>query len=418
MGIFDRFVKNRAHDVAEHNTELQPIEESGISASDNSISLLAQQNVIEVNAIPRQSDTVTIPISELGMLGSTAASLLPSFRTVTQAASINTSGLFRLANAAAGDKLKQAKDGNFWGAFYRADGSSKFAKLAEAGPINGTSTTIMPINPATVMVVAALYTMEKKLDSIAETQQQILSFLETEKESQIEADVKSLAGTLKEFKFNWNNEVFRTGHYKQALDVKRAAEKNIQFYQKELQDIKVKAPVIANANVNASVRTLIKKFRYYKMSIYLFAMSSFIEVMLLGNFREEHIIGIKEEIEERALRYRQIYASCSAYIEKIAGDAIEANVLKGIGNFGKTIGGFIGNIPLVKDGPVDEWLQDGGEMLKKNAKDMESGVVRTLAEVGNPDTGIFIEKLSMLNQICNHTSDIYFDKDNIFLMAG
>lgn len=153
MGIFDRFVKNRAHDVAEHNTELQPIEESGISASDNSISLLAQQNVIEVNAIPKQSDTVTIPISELGMLGSTAASLLPSFRTVTQAASINTSGLFRLANAAAGDKLKQAKDGNFWGAFYRADGSSKFAKLAETGPINGTSTTIMPINPATVMVV-------------------------------------------------------------------------------------------------------------------------------------------------------------------------------------------------------------------------------------------------------------------------
>ena len=67
MGIFDRFVKNREHDVAEHNTELQPIEESGISASENSISLLAQQNVIEVNAIPKQSDTVTIPISELGI---------------------------------------------------------------------------------------------------------------------------------------------------------------------------------------------------------------------------------------------------------------------------------------------------------------------------------------------------------------
>ena len=57
------------------------------------INCVVQTNVIEVNAIPKQSDTVTIPISELGMLGSTAASLLPSFRTVTQAASINTGSI-------------------------------------------------------------------------------------------------------------------------------------------------------------------------------------------------------------------------------------------------------------------------------------------------------------------------------------
>ena len=92
--------------------------------------------------------------------------------------------------------------------------------------------------------------------------------------------------------------------------------------------------------------------------------------------------------------------------------------MKGIGNAGKAIGGFIGSIPLVKEGPVDEWLQDGGDILKKNAKGMENSSVHALAAVGNPDTGVFTEKLGVLNQINNHTSGICFDRENIYLLAG
>ena len=322
-----------------------------------------------------------------------------------------------MANAAVGDSLKKAKDGNFWGAFKKADGGSKFAKLTEAGPLSVTTETVRPIDPTTIMVAATLYTIEKKLDSIAETQKQILSFLENEKESQIEADVKTLLGTIKEFKFNWDKDIFIIAHYKQALDIKRTAEKNLQSYQKELQDIKVKSPVVVNANVSITIKSLIKKFRYYRMSLYLFSMSSFIEVMLLGDFRESHILKVKEDIEERSMRYRQIYGACSAYVERLAGNTIDINVLKGIGNAGKAIGGLIGSIPVIKEGPVDEWLQGSGEALKKNAHGIERETVHTLSSVGNPDTGVFIEKLAELNQIINYTSKICFDKENIYLIA-
>ena len=111
------------------------------------------------------------------------------------------------------------------------------------------------------------------------------------------------------------------------------------------------------------------------------------------------------------MRYRQIYGACSAYIERIAGNAIEANVLKGIGTAGKAIGGFI-------EGPVDEWLQGSGDTLKKNAKGMEADAVKAMAAAGNPDTGVFTDKLNTLNQISNHTSGICFDRENIYLLAG
>lgn len=57
-------------------------------------------------------------------------------------------------------------------------------------------------------------------------------------------------------------------------------------------------------------------------------------------------------------------------------------------------------------------------MLKKNARGMENSSVHALTAVENPDTGVFTEKLSILNQINNHTSGICFDKDNIYLLAG
>ncbi len=414
--MFDRFKKIDTQKTTE-NTAILPTDKTALKTAE-SIGALTEQIILDMDSDPSQAGTITLPIAELEALGTVGESLLPSFRTITQATSVNMQGVYRLANVSVGDTLKAAKDGNFWGAFKKADGGSKFAKLAEAGPLNATSTTVMPIDPATVMIAAALYTIEKKIDSIAETQKQILSFLENEKEAQIEADVRILVSTLKEFKFNWDKELFITGHYKQALDIKRMAEKNLQAYQKELQDIKVKAPVVAKANVDATVKSLLRKFKYYRMSLYLFSMSSFIEVMLLGDFREDHILKIKEDIEERSMRYRQIYGACSAYIEKIAGNVVEANMLKGIGTAGKAIGGLIGSIPLVKEGPVDEWLQGGGDLLKKNAKGIEDSAVHALVEVGDPDTGVFTEKLAALNQITNHTSGICFDKDKIYLMAG
>ena len=418
MGLFNRGKKpsEQANALSQNGTSLVQHDSHHPGAASELVSL--SDMFLPETQIDTGKAAITLPIGQLATLGPAAASLLPAFRTVTETVSVDTTGLFRVANASVGDVLKAAKDGNFWGAMKRTDGTSKMAKFAQADPMSGTSTKVMPVDPATMMMAAALYTIEQKLDAIEEISKQILSFLENEKEAQIEADVKILQGTIREFKFNWDKELFKSGHYKQALDIKRTAEKNLQAYQNELQEIKVKAPVVANANVNAVVKSLLKKFRYYRMSLYLFAMSSFVEVMLLGDFREEHLEKIRNDIEERSMRYRQIYAACSAYIEKIAGKAVEGNLLKGIGNAGKALGSFIGSIPLVKEGPVDEWLIDGGAALKKNAKGMEGNLVHALTEVSNPGTGMFIEKMDTLGKLCNHTSSICVDRDNLYLMAS
>ena len=363
--------------------------------------------------------TLSMPIAELTLLGAGVSPLIPALRTVTQTTTINTQGLYQLANAGVGDVLKVAKNGNFWGAFKTADGASKFAQLQAARPLTATNTTVMPIDPATMMMAVALFAIEQQLKGIEETQKQILSFLEIEKESEIEADVEILSKMITTYKHNWNNEHFVASNHKMVLDIQRTARKNMLLYKKRVAELlDSKKLIVSQAKVKATLGDLQKKFKYYRLSLYTFSMASLVEIMLSGNFKEEYISDVKEELKKFSLEYRDLFTECSMYLEKMTSVSVEANVMKGISVASKAVGKFIGNIPVVKEGQVDEFLQDSGAHLKENAQDMQKNVLEAFATLHNPGTGVFMDRMEDMIQIYNHTDRICFDDKKIYLIAG
>lgn len=380
---------------------------------------LTESYLLDTRAAINSKETLSVPIAELSTLGAGVSSLLPALNTVTQTTTFATEGLYQLANAGVGDVLKVAKNGNFWGAFKTADGASKFVQLQAAGPLSGTVTTAAAINPATMMMAVALFSIEKELGNIAETGKQILSFLEVEKESEIEADVETLMNIVTKYKLNWDNDHFVASNHKMVLDIQRTARKNMNVYQKKVNEVlKTKQFFVDQNKVNSTLHDLEKRFKYYRLSLYTFSLASLMEIMLSGNFKEGYIIGIKNEISEMSQAYRDLFRDCSFRLEKLGSSALDANVIKGIGVAGKTVGKFIGKIPLVKDGQVDDFLQDKGEKIISNALGTEIKYVGIFASLSNPGTSMLIEKMQDMVKIYNHTSQIYFDKEKIYLMTS
>ena len=80
------------------------------------------------------------------------------------------------------------------------------------------------------MMSVALFSIEQKLGSIEEMERQLLSFLEIEKEAEIEADLETLSSIIKKYKFNWDNEHFVASNHKLVLDIERTARKHINSY--------------------------------------------------------------------------------------------------------------------------------------------------------------------------------------------
>ena len=363
--------------------------------------------------------TLTVPIAELATLGAGVSSLIPALHTVTATTTIATDGLYRIANRAVGDTLKMAKNGNAWGAMKTAAGGSKLTQLSEAGPIAATSQVTAAINPATMLMAVALYSIEKQLGEIEATQKQILSFLEIGDEANAEADVETLTELIANYKHNWDNALYVQNSHKMVMDIKRAARRNMIAYQKKAEElVSGKKLVVTQGQVKSTLADLEKRFKYYKLSLYTYALASMMEIMLGGNYNEMYISGIKDEIEKLTEAYRSLFEKSSRYLEALGSSALESNVLKGVGTAGKAVGKLIGSIPLVKEGQVDEFLLDSGAHIKESAVDMEKEAVHRFAAVSNPCTAVFLDKLEDMIQIYNHTDEICFDDKQIYLVSG
>lgn len=274
----------------DNNLELKDTNNNIEVRKKQTVSEITESLLIDVRNEVLKNNYISVPIAELATLGAGVSSLIPTFNTISQTMTIPTDGLYRLANAGVGDTLKIAKNGNFWGAFKTAEGKSKFAQLQSVEPITTTQNTVMPIDPATTMMAVALYSIEKQLGEITEVQKQILSFLEIERESTIEADVETLTAIITKYKVSWNDEHFIASNHKLVIDVQRTARKNILSFQKEINDfLNKKLKLISKAQVNNMLGELLKKFKYYRLAIYTFSLASMLEIMLSGNFKEESI---------------------------------------------------------------------------------------------------------------------------------
>lgn len=407
MGFLDKFKKN---------TELKTQETKIVESEGNGLIDLSNAILMETRTDLTEENTISLPIEELATLGVAVASLIPSLRTVTQTTTIETSGLYRITNMVAGDKIKETKKGIKYAVVTPKEGKTKLAQLAEVGPLSATNSTVMPLDPATIMMAVALHSIEQQIGEILEMEKQILSFLEKDKESEIEADLKTLTTIIKEYKFNWDKEQYIASHHKLALDIKRTAEKNMIFYQKQIPEImKSKQLLVASKAVNFTEKNLEKNFKYYRLSLYIYSLASFLEVMLLGNFQEDYILQVKGMVEKYSEEYKQMYSMSHGYIDKIANKSVESNVVKGIGTAGEAIGGFIGKIPLVKEGAVDEWLVENGQNLKQTSQNMKDKAGKRFEIIEDAGTENFVMRFDEINRIYNHTKAIYFDSEKIYL---
>lgn len=394
------------------NTNLQEISDQ------YEIVELSENLLANARANINSNKAFSFPIAELSTLGAGVSSLIPAFNTITQTTTMPSEGLYRIANATIGDTLKIAKDGNAWGAMKTATGKSKMVKLSEAEPLTATTQTVNAFNPATMMMAAALYSIEKDLDEIKATQKKILDFLQIEKESSIEADVEALTKIVTNYKHIWDNKLQVASNHKTVNDIQIRARGNINSYKKQINNVvSSKQFIVPQNKVKSTYVDLEKMFKYYRLSLYSFSLASMLEILLSGNQNTEYILKTKDEIILLSNSYRKMFETSSIYLEKLGQSEVEANLVKGLGTTCKVIGKAIGNIPIVEKGQVDEFLQNSGKQLQKNARSMKKKEVKQFALLNNPGTDVFLNKMDDIALIYNQNNQIYFDKEKVYLMG-
>lgn len=386
------------------------------------------KSTLEVSYLPnldfkKNKEYTKVSLSDIALLGGSFSFITPFFRTINQTFNYNfgneiagQEGLYRVFFNGNQGQLAKAKDGSgFLGTIVNNGivGQSRLQKV-DSIPVNCNTT--LPINPMFIAAAVALKSIDMKLDDIKEKQEEILDFLNADKESKLIADLEILGDVLNSYKYNFENEKFINSKLILIQTINRESLSNIQFYKSQVTNLLIdNAPIHLNFNNEDKISKVHNKLNYYKLANYLYAYSSFIEVLLLKSFDTNSLEKIIYKIQELSNQYRLFYTECYNVLGNYSDNSIENQFLKGLSSFSKDTGKVISNIPFLGDFQLDEALTDLGKNISKEKKKSTKKVMKKLTANKDSDLNLFINNLKNIDQIYNHPLEIYYDEENIYL---
>ena len=404
MGIFDK-LKNK---IINKNDNTAIAKEQAFKEN---LSLVEMNNYMlaDVRKDNIERNSFSLSISKLNEVSPFAIPIADNIKTIINQNSTPNEKLYRITNLGKNDSLKAMRDGKtFWGAIRKNDGTSAMAKLSEVN-----SKSVVALDPTVMMMSVALAGIEAELGEIKELNKKIFSFLEKEKESEIESDLEILNRSIIDFKYNLEDDKYLVNNHKQVMDIKRTANKNMLFYKKQIKDNLLKNKIITTTgSMNTIISDIEKKFKYYRLSLYIYSFSSLVEVLLLGNYQEEYLLSKKEELDKLDEEYSKTFEEAFTYIKTNANKSLEGNVLSGLGSAGKALGN-LAEKAKVKN--VDVWFNEKSETLKKTSQSIKDNYISKFDELRNSNYHSFVNQIEKLDCIYNKTKEIYFDNEKIYL---
>lgn len=384
MGIFDTFKKDRKQNIA---TKLNKKIELAIS--NISKGLQVTQILVDAYEDLNSIDALHFSFKDIKNLGDAINAIMPAIEAIYDETSKEGSGLHKLVTFVDGE-IKDTKFGK------TLDSISPIKN--ELLQLSDGKLVAAP-NPTILLLAAILITVKQETTTILSACDKILTFLKNDKESRVEGDLNVLNSIVNEYTFNWDNKEYRTSHHKLVLDIKRSAEQNIIFYQKQINTL------IQNDKKALVAKTLKEKqldlennFTYYQMTIYVYGFASFLEVLLLGNFNKEYLLQVKDKLLDNSKAYKDLFDVALDYLKSTANTSAESKALKGIG----------GLLLKTKEG---SWLNKKGEAINDAAikQSLDSFIV-----LQEDKSTFFVENIEQTKTLFNECNNIYFDKDGIY----
>ncbi len=303
---------------------------------------------------------------------------------------------------------------------FHAGGSTEYigALKSSTGAVGGGQArmTALACDPTMLFMAAALINIEKKLDTIQQTQEEILQFLEEKERATLQGNLNVLGDVARNFKYNWKNEKYKTNKHIIVQQIKKEAEASIILYREQIgKRLNKRSLIHSDLEVRSTLKKLQAQFQDYQLALYLFAYSAFLEVMLLGNFSEGYLNNVEQSITDYSYQYRTLYTKCYDLMKDYSKSSVQAGILSGLSAASKFMGNAIAKVPVISKSQLDENLIEAGSLLgtqgEQRAVVALSGLTQTRANVTVP----FVENIRVITNLYNKPVQYRIDGDSIYV---
>jgi hypothetical protein len=387
-------------DMISLNNEIQENKDNAIlrMMSDTAIYPMLQESEVGV------SNYTPLPLSRLAAYGTAFQPLATAVQTAVSGA--GGSGIYYV-NTAGKTMFQMKGTNNFIGSLQTS-----------TGMVGGGQAQMTPLacDPTMIFMAAALANIEKKLDAIQDMQKEMMDFLVQKEKSDLKGNLNFLFDVFNNYKYNWKNKMYKNSNHIKVLDIRQEAEKKIAFYREQIiAKVNKKSFIHSDQTVNKQLQSVQDQFKDYQLALYLLGFSSFLEVMLLGNFDADYLTGISDKLEKYSLKYRELYTKCYDEIESYSSTSVQSSILKGVAKASTSVGKFVEKIPVISKGQADEALIAAGDKLDELNDGKLRKQMQSLIEHQSNSIRPFIENIDTVNELCNKPVQLLIDKDNLYI---
>lgn len=391
----------------------ETLRKNEILQSFSDISLLPS----EVKLVAESDATITIPFDDLIVMGGSFAAVAASLKSIVA----DTPYKLYQAFDAEGKPMKELPyrfndRPGYSNLYHDALGNSHAADMREVKLPSNTMPSAAVITIAAAVVIRDI---EKKLDTIQETQQTILNFLQDDKRASLKANIDFLLDILNNFKHNWDNEMYKTNMHMKVLDIRQSAEQNIEFYRRQIvKHFEKKKLIITDKTAKEILSKTQSDMEDYKTAMNLYGFASFVEVLLLGNFSEDYLGNISERLKKTSLDYRELYSEVYERINSYLTSSANSLAIKGIASVSKFAGETIAKIPVISKGQLDENLIEAHEKLNDWNSDRPEQILKRFTAYRDTSANTFAENIDSINALYNRPTELFFDDNNAYLVSA
>lgn len=366
--------------------------------NDTSICPLLEESKVGV------SNYTELPMSRLAAVGTAFQPLATALQTAVSGA--GGSGIYYVNTG--GKTMFQMKGSNdYIGPLKNVDGS-----------VGGGQARMTPLacDPTMLFVAAALVNIDKKLDDMKEMQQEMMDFLVQKEKAELKGNLTFLYDVFNNYKYNWDNEMYKNNNHTMVLEIRKEAEAKIVFYREQIiTKVNKKKLLHSNQTVNKQLQAVQDQFKDYQLSLYMLAFSSFLDVLLVGNYNRDYLSGISAKLDDYSVKYRELYTQCYEEISRYSATSVQSAVLKGLSKTTNAVGNLIEKVPVVGDTQADETIVAAGDKLNDIANDKIQKQMQQLIERQSNFVRPFIDNIDMMNSLSNDPVQLVIDKDNLYI---
>lgn len=262
-----------------------------------------------------------------------------------------------------------------------------------------------------------LKNIDDKLEELKKVTKQVLDFLEQDKQSEVEGEIKYLGEVFNSLSLIKEDESLRIAKLHQVETIERESTDNTIFYEKEVRKLinEYESKKTKKKSEKDLVPRLMSAYYYLNLSMRANGLAKLLEIYMVDGLKKEYVENKRSELQESCVKLALVDDLIATKIPERDKQRLGAFVQKGLSSALNYLGDSIEMSPIGYLS-LDEKLHELSDIQGEKVELQSNMKVASILEYGDDSTmDSYVNNIKQVEYMYDNPVELVFKDDEMFV---